>query len=132
MNVKKIILLFIAFSVFCAQFSAQELLETEEQENQTSEINNSKEPAWEKPFQNHVLTALGFQAIQTAEKDFVFTPSVNLQYMRIKSEGVEAKGPDTIMLGAGYSQNIFTAGLGPDNVKQLYGNGRFKWRSAFF
>ncbi len=120
MNVKKIILLFITFSVFCALSGAQEVLESDEQTNLSSEINNSEDTAQVKPFQNHVLTALGFQAIQTAEKDFIFTPSVNLQYMRIKSEGVESKQPDAIMLGAGYSQNIFTTGLGPDNVKNLH------------
>lgn len=121
MNMKKLILLFITFSVFCALFSAQEVLETDEQTNQSSEINNSEDPAQEKPFQNHVLSALGFQAIQTAEKDFIFTPSVNLQYMRIKSEGVESKQPDAIVIGAGYSQNIFTAPLGKDKVQNIHG-----------
>ena len=103
-NMKKYLLLFVTICFFCAALVAQE------------------EDAFEapdKPFQNHVMTALGFQAVQLEENDFVFTPSVNLQYMCTKSKGVESKLPDMIAIGAGYSQNIFTTGLGPDNVKKM-------------
>ena len=72
-------------------------------------------------FKNHVMPSIGFDALQTGEEDFILNPSVNLQYMRIKNEGVESKQPDFLMLGAGYSQNYFTAGIGPDKINTVHG-----------
>ena len=74
----------------------------------------------QKDFQNNILTMAGFQSLQTAEKDFVFTPSVNLQYMRMKNEGVISSQPDFLVIGAGYSLDHFTKGLGPDKVDNLH------------
>ena len=79
------------------------------------------QPAAVKSFQNHIIPMLGFQTLQTDEEDFIFSPSVNLQFMRIKSPGVESKAPDLIAIGAGYSMSYHTAGLGQDDVHQLHG-----------
>ena len=72
-------------------------------------------------FQNHVMPSIGFNALQTGEKAFVLTPSVNLHFMRMKNEGVESSQPDFIMAGAGYSQSCFTCGIGPDQIKRSHG-----------
>ena len=103
---KKILLTIITIC-FCCTFAAAQ----EETTGQTEE----------KDFSNLVMTAAGFQAVQIEEKDFIFSPSANLQFMRMKNEGVESAQPDSIVIGAGYSQDIFTKGLGPDQVKNLHG-----------
>lgn len=103
---KKILLTFITICLCCAFATTEEI---------------TSEQTEKKAFSNLVMTAAGFQAVQIEDKDFILSPSANLQYMRIKNEGVESALPDSIVIGAGYSQDIFTKGLGPDQVKNLHG-----------
>lgn len=112
---KKIITI-ISICLFCAFVYAQE-----NQSQSENESNNQNEVQNQKEFQNHVLTAIGFSALQVEEKDFVLSPSVNAQYMRIKNQGVEAKGPDAIVIGGGYSLDHFTKGLGPEEADNFHG-----------
>lgn len=121
---RKQLLFCLILSFFCVSLNAQE------------EINNVINPDAEaesviktenttdsqvKAFQNHIIPVLGFNTLQTDEKDFMLQPSVTLQFMRAKNSEVESKQPDMIALAAGYSQNYFTSGLGEDNVKTLHG-----------
>ena len=99
---KKLLLILCTIFVVCASLTAQE-----------------EEAA--KPFQDHVLTMLGFKALQIEEEDYVLSPSVNLQYMHIKNEGIVSKQPDAIVIGAGYSLDHYTKGLGPDEVANFHG-----------
>ncbi len=107
---KRLLQVFIILSLFCVSVAAQE--------NEALEL--AEDTAAVKPFQNHIIPVLGFDLLQTDQKDFILTPSVNLQYMRVKSPGVESHQPDAIVIAGGYSQNYFTAGLGPDSVKRLH------------
>ena len=97
---KKAFLLFVL--IFCFKFFAV-----------------SQEP--QKLFQNHIISMLGFQALQTGEQDYIFSPSVNLQFMRVKMPGVESAQPDSIAIAAGYSQSYHTEGLGAEEIHQLHG-----------
>ena len=114
---KKIVLVLFTMFVVCAFAGAQEV--TEEQNEVSAEQTSSEES--QKPFQNHILTLAGFNALQVEEEDFILTPSLNLQYMRIKNKGVESKQPDAIVIGAGYSWDHFTTGLGPDKIDNFHG-----------
>lgn len=107
------ILPFIAIlCFFCLPVMAEEV--------EAAEAVEAVEAAPVKAFQNHLVPVLGFSLLQTAEKDFVLSPSVNLQYIRVKTPGVESHQPDAVVISGGYSQNYFTAGLGPDSVKRLH------------
>ena len=101
-------LVIVLMCLFCAFLSAQEEAETK------------ADAKPQKDFQNHVVPVLGFQALQTDEKDFIFTPNAAVQFVRTKSEGVESAQPDTIMAAASYSQLISTVGYGVDEIKNLH------------
>lgn len=105
---KKLFFIIFFFSQFFAIAFAQE--ETQPQ----------PERAVQSP-KNLFIPNLTFKMLQIDEKDFVFSPSANLQYARIKGQNTEAKGPDMIMAGLSYSQDYFTQGLGPDEVKRIHG-----------
>lgn len=124
---KKIILAFIAICFLCAFTSAQENSETVKSESvevadiaETAGAEERKDTNI-KPFNNHIIPVLGFGALQIEEKDFILTPSVNLQFMRTKSKGVESSQPDAVIIAAGYSQIYFTEGIGPDETKTFHG-----------
>ena len=102
---KKVILLFVLFC-FCNVIAISQ--------EQTPEKS-------EKFFQNHIIPILGFQTLQTESEDFIFSPSINLQFMRSKKPDVETNAPDLIAIGAGYTQSYHTQGLGPDDVHQIHG-----------
>ena len=109
---KKNLLVLLIMLFTCTLLAAQD----ESQENEVSE--NTEE---QKPFQDHLITMAGFSALQIDEEDFILSPSVNLQYMHIKNQEVEAKGPDAIVIGAGYSMDHFTEGLGPEKADTFHG-----------
>lgn len=109
---KKILLILCTILIFCASLTAQNVSDEVEESSAPEEI--------KEPFQNHLLTMLGFNSLQIEEEDFVLSPSVNLQYMHLKNEGVESKQPDAIVIGAGYSLNHYTKGLGPDEVSNFH------------
>ena len=95
-------------SLLCALLSAQENAEA---------LSNQ---AAQKDFRNNFVPVLGFKALQTDEKDFIFTPNVAAQFMRIKSKGVESAQPDSIVAAASYSQLISTKGYGENEIKNLH------------
>ena len=101
---KKILLTIVTLCSLCAYAVSQDDAEKETQ----------------KDFQNHIVPVLGFQALQTDEKDFLFTPTAAVQFMRTKSEGVESAQPDTVVAAASYSQLISTVGYGVDEIKNLH------------
>ena len=103
---KKILILLFLFSFFSALSTAQEAQVSEKDQ---------------KIAQNHFIPSAGFQALQIEEKDFVFTPSAGLQFVRTKNRLVESKHPDMIAAGINYNQNYCTAGLGPQSIKQIHG-----------
>lgn len=103
---KKILILLFLFSFFSALSTAQEAQVSEKDQ---------------KIAQNHFIPSAGFQALQIEEKDFVFTPSAGLQFVRTKNKLVESKHPDMIAAGINYNQNYCTAGLGPQSIKQIHG-----------
>lgn len=109
---KKYLLVLLSMFVVCAFAGAQEVSDAQQEVEAAEEI--------KKPFQNHLLTMAGFSALQTDEKDFILSPSANLQFMHIKNEGVESKQPDAIVIGAGYSLDHYTQGLGPDEVDTFH------------
>lgn len=109
---KKLLFILLTAFVFTSFAAAQEDL----QENEVSEKTENQ-----KPFQDHLLTMAGFSALQIDEEDFILSPSVNLQYMHIKNEGVESWQPDAIVIGAGYSMDHLTKGLGPKKADTFHG-----------
>ena len=64
----------------------------------------------------HVVPMLGFQMLQTDEKDFVLSPSAALQYMCV--ENLEDPSSDGLVLAAGYTLNHYMQALGPESVKK--------------
>ena len=72
-------------------------------------------------FKNRVMVMTGFDTVQTDEEDYMLNPSVAARYMRMKEEGVESSQLDRIMAAAGYSQNYYTSGIGPDGIKTTHG-----------
>ena len=112
---KKLLLITCTLLLVFAALSAEKVSDelAEETQVQAAEEN-------QKPFQNHLLTMAGFKALQTDEKDFVLSPSLNLQYMRFKNKGVESKQPDAIIIAGGYSLDHYTKGLGPDEVDNFH------------
>lgn len=72
-------------------------------------------------FKHHVMPMVGFDTVQTGDEDFVLSPSARVQFMSMKNEEVVSPLPDRIMLAAGYSQDYYTSGLGPDKVKRIHG-----------
>ena len=112
---KKIFVLFV--SLCCLSFTVT----AQEAEEETSVVENATEtPAEIKDFQNHIIPAFSFQTLQLEQKDFILSPSLNLQYMRIKNPGVVSSQPDSIAIGAGYSMDYFTAGLMSENIRRLH------------
>ena len=108
---KKIIVLIAIISCACALVSAQE------KESESVPENTQENAKVEKDFQNHIVPVLGFEALQIDEKDYLFTPSVAAQFIRVKSSGVESKQPDAVIIASSYGQTISTKGIGPDEVK---------------
>jgi len=126
---KKLLLTIFTIISFCvfstAQENSQSQIESSAVEESSSEMNISESTGTEeakpqKDFQNHLIPVLGFQALQIEEKDFILSPSINLQFMRTKSKGVESAQPDLLVIGGGYSQNYYTCGIGPDRIKSLH------------
>ena len=66
----------------------------------------------------HVVPMLGFQMLQTDEKDFVLSPSAALQYMCV--ENLEDPSSDGLVLAAGYALNHHMQALGPESVKNTH------------
>ncbi len=124
---KKLFLLFIGLILFCAGISAHEELSENTESAETSSRVNKEEVVTEsenkkifKDFQNHIVPVLSFQTLQVDEKDFVFTPSATLQFIRTKTPGVKSAQPDSIGIAASYGQSIFTKGIGPEKVKNIH------------
>ena len=127
---KKILILLFLFSFFSVLITAQEAedvrepqsvqpVQTEENEQEPQEVHSSQDT--QKIAHTHFVPSAGFQALQIEEKDFVFTPSAGLQFVRSKNRLVESKHPDLIAVGINYSQNYCTTGLGPQRIKQIHG-----------
>ena len=118
---KKIIILLLLISFFSGLLTAQEDEGNMElQESQLSQEAQTSQDS-QKIAQTHFIPSAGFQALQIEEKDFVFTPSAGLQFVRSKNRLVESKHPDLIAAGINYSQNYCTTGLGPQRIKQIHG-----------
>ena len=79
------------------------------------------EAAAEKAFQTHLIPVFSFQSLQLEEKDFIHSPSVNLQFLGIKNQKVTSAWPDTIMFGAGYAMDYYTAAPGPEEKHRFHG-----------
>lgn len=130
---KKIIILLLLISFFSGLLTAQEdeggmelqksQLSQEAQEELTSQNSQNAQASQDsqKIAHTHFVPSAGFQALQIEEKDFVFTPSAGLQFVRSKNRLVESKHPDLIAVGINYSQNYCTTGLGPQRIKQIHG-----------
>ena len=125
----KKIFFIITMCLFCAFLGAQENGESQNNQGVQTEQNaqnvqnaqgegESQKP--QKDFQNHVIPVLGFQALQTGEKDFIFTPTAALQFMRTKNKDVKSAQPDSITAAVSYSQLISTVGYGEDEIKNLH------------
>lgn len=69
--------------------------------------------------EKHVVPVLGFQMLQTDEKDFVLSPSAGLSYICV--EDMEDPASDGVVLGAGYTLNHYMQPIGPDGVKNTHG-----------
>ena len=116
---KKILLTIVTLCSLCAYAVSQDDAEKKSQ----------------KDFNNMVMPMLSFKTVQTAEEDFILSPAINAQYMRMKNEGVESSQPDYLVIGAGYSLDHFTTGLGPDKVDNLHNcnlMGNFGWGKHSF
>ena len=110
---KKILLTILTLCCLGAYAVSQE---AEASENTETSVNEGVQ----KDYANMFIPIVNFKALQTDEKDFVLTPAVNFQYMRMKNEGVEAKGPDALIISGGYSTDYFTKAVGKDEVQYLH------------
>ncbi len=104
-------LIFFISQVFAIAF-AQEESQTQPEQASAQTAQNTR---------NLFIPAVSFKMLQLDERDFVFSPSANLQYIRIKGQNTEVKGPDMIMAGLSYGQDYFTQGLGPEEVNRIHG-----------
>jgi len=110
---RKLFFCFCIISCFCCFVSAQETA-------QDSAESEGKEDKDQGDFRNFFVPDLSFQALQIGEEDWVFSPSASLRYIRTKKAGVKSSQPDSIVASVSYTPNIFTSGLGDDNVKYLH------------
>lgn len=110
---KKIVLTILTLCCLCVYAVSQEADASEMTETSENE-------SVQKDFSNMVIPVLNFKALQTEEEDFILSPALNFQYMRIKGNGVESKQPDALIIAGGYSMDYFTKGLGADQVQYLH------------
>ena len=104
---KLLILIILIFQAFAFAFAQEEPEQASAQEAQNP--------------RNLFIPSISFKMLQIDDKDFVFSPAANFQYVRLKGQNTQAKGPDMIMAGLGYSQDYFTQGLGPEEVNRIHG-----------
>ena len=114
---RKLLVFICVMFCFCCFVSAQENAQESAQDSVETEEKSEEEQG---DFRNFFVPDLSFQALQIGEKDGVFSPSASLRYIRTKKDGVESSQPDSLMVAASYTPNIFTAGLGKDNVRYLH------------
>ncbi|MCR5063073.1 MAG: hypothetical protein K6A89_07275, partial [Treponema sp.] len=63
---------------------------------------------------------LSFDLFQESPEAFILTPGIAFQFAKTKPEDSDSKEPDAIVLGASYSQNIFTCGIADTSSYNIF------------
>lgn len=131
---KKISVLLVSFFVIAFSLNAESSFEDNETVNvqesageQTSEVSEEfsdpsaeNEEKTQKDKTTMFAPMISFELFQESPEAFILTPGVAFQFVKTKPEGSDSRQPDAIVLGATYSQNIFTCGIADSSSYNIF------------